>query len=508
MKIKKTFKESFGSNPWDPWSTKANITEGGMLDKYLLSRGLNPATLSKDVKIAHSKSNQFKQWAANQREEVEIDDNLIEASSGQLHRYLLSRGIDPMRVSKDSKIAHAKSNQFKQWAMSQTEEVQSEDHVAIAMGKQLDDEGSMVLNQLDMIEDAIEELRNVVKDPNMQLPAWVQSKITLAADYMDTVSHYMSSKNEDGMNEEVELEEGSIHDWFKKEKWVRMDTKGNIKGQCAREPGEGKPKCLPQAKAHALGKEGRAKAARRKRREDPNPNRSGKAINVRTEEVTQIDEKKDACYHKVKSRYKVWPSAYASGALVKCRKAGAKNWGNKSEEIEEGSVQDKLHAQHQTLRKKSGLPNPDYYKELGKSYDISDDKERLAKQSEIKKKYSVESVLYDDPKGTLTRVSERRKEMSRSARIIKALYKKKGMKEDTYDWEKDDKSTSSYGKKPKMSMSDDKASKVKKESDAAAVLSGGTTLTKQNRDIVELDPRMKVRSNKDAQDADDDNKSQ
>ena len=40
--------------------------------------------------------------------------------------------------------------------------------------------------------------------------------------------------------------------------------------------------------------------------------------------------KKDACYYKVKSRYDVWPSAYASGALVKCRKAGAENWGNKS----------------------------------------------------------------------------------------------------------------------------------------------------------------------------------
>ena len=40
---------------------------------------------------------------------------------------------------------------------------------------------------------------------------------------------------------------------------------------------------------------------------------------------------KDACYHKVKSRYSVWPSAYASGALVKCRKVGAANWGNKSE---------------------------------------------------------------------------------------------------------------------------------------------------------------------------------
>jgi len=45
---------------------------------------------------------------------------------------------------------------------------------------------------------------------------------------------------------------------------------------------------------------------------------------------SQLNEKQDACYHKVKSRYKVWPSAYASGALVKCRKVGAKNWGNKS----------------------------------------------------------------------------------------------------------------------------------------------------------------------------------
>ena len=45
----------------------------------------------------------------------------------------------------------------------------------------------------------------------------------------------------------------------------------------------------------------------------------------------QFDEaagEKDACYHKVKSRYKVWPSAYASGALSKCRKVGASNWGN------------------------------------------------------------------------------------------------------------------------------------------------------------------------------------
>lgn len=42
----------------------------------------------------------------------------------------------------------------------------------------------------------------------------------------------------------------------------------------------------------------------------------------------KVKAKKDACYHKVKARYSVWPSAYASGALAKCRKVGAANWGN------------------------------------------------------------------------------------------------------------------------------------------------------------------------------------
>ena len=38
---------------------------------------------------------------------------------------------------------------------------------------------------------------------------------------------------------------------------------------------------------------------------------------------------KDACYRKVKARYKVFPSAYASGAIAKCRKVGAANWGKR-----------------------------------------------------------------------------------------------------------------------------------------------------------------------------------
>ena len=49
-------------------------------------------------------------------------------------------------------------------------------------------------------------------------------------------------------------------------------------------------------------------------------------------EWLELREAKDACYYKVKSRYKVWPSAYGSASLVRCRKLGAKNWGNKTEQ--------------------------------------------------------------------------------------------------------------------------------------------------------------------------------
>jgi len=90
-----------------------------------------------------------------------------------------------------------------------------ESHVAIAMGKELDDEGSMIMNQLDQIERSIKMLRDTVKDPEMQIPAWVQSKVTLAADYMETVAGYMSSKNEK-VSEEVDLDEASPA-WQRKE---------------------------------------------------------------------------------------------------------------------------------------------------------------------------------------------------------------------------------------------------------------------------------------------------
>jgi len=185
------------------------------------------------------------------------------------------------------------------------------------------------------------------------------------------------------MNERHIKEEG-LRDWFGKSKskdgksgWVNVVTGDS----CASDkPGEGIPKCVSSAKRASMSKKERRSAAAAKRRKDPGQQQktgAAKPTMVKTDRKTQKEEKfvppykelktvakekekkkkfqmnakeaeiveakdkkgkgsgtKDACYHKVKSRYSVWPSAYASGALVKCRKVGAANWGNKSEETE------------------------------------------------------------------------------------------------------------------------------------------------------------------------------
>lgn len=152
-------------------------------------------------------------------------------------------------------------------------------------------------------------------------------------------------------------EAGSLRRWFldseskdKKPGWVEV-----ISGEpCAREKGEEDetPKCVSSDKRASMTKSERISAQRRKSAADPNqPEKTGaaKPTYVSTDspkkkmkEEMDVQEakdkpgkgsgKKDACYHKVKSRYSVWPSAYASGALVKCRNVGAANWGTKSEE--------------------------------------------------------------------------------------------------------------------------------------------------------------------------------
>ena len=152
-----------------------------------------------------------------------------------------------------------------------------------------------------------------------------------------------------------DVKEGNLHKWFQskskdgKPGWVNVVTGGTCASD---EPGEGVPKCVSSEKRASMTQAERRAAARRKKAADPGQQQktgAAKPTYVPTDEpkkkmkeemdLQEVKDKegkgsgkKDACYHKVKSRYSVWPSAYASGALVKCRRVGADNWGTKSEE--------------------------------------------------------------------------------------------------------------------------------------------------------------------------------
>ena len=142
----------------------------------------------------------------------------------------------------------------------------------------------------------------------------------------------------------MSISEGSLHKWFKgskskdgKKGWVNVVTGGTCASD---EPGEGTPKCVSSSKRASMTKSERLSAARRKKKADPNQQQksgAAKPTYVKTD-IKEEDKKgkgsgtKDACYHKVKASAKVWPSAYASGRLVQCRKKGAANYGNSKKE--------------------------------------------------------------------------------------------------------------------------------------------------------------------------------
>ena len=222
-----------------------------------------------------------------------------------------------------------------------------------------DHEYSMARSELKTVSNAVKRLQKKMgKKGEGNLEAWVQSKITKAADYIDTAADYVT-------NEETDKEEG-LRDWFGKSRskdgkkgWVNVVTGDS----CASDkPGEGIPKCVSSAKRASMSKKERLAAAAAKKREDPGQQeKSGasKPTMVKTDRKVRKEEmevneakdkpgkssgKKDACYNKVKSRYSVWPSAYASGALVKCRKVGAANWGNKSESYDFSNWRDDFKA--------------------------------------------------------------------------------------------------------------------------------------------------------------------
>lgn len=343
-------KPTFGTNPMDPWSAKAGISE---------------------------------------------------SESGLLKRYLLSRGIDPRYVTKDTRISHAKSGQFLKW---------KSDHIADRTTNEEVDKKDTVTFDIPLLIRVLELAREDIKS-DMDLHRVVERLINIRDKGMLTMDDYDTIAN---IKEEVErIFEISVelqHSYFKKAHAQKYDKTGTT------------PKAVKQKRTKGMAK-----------------------VVSRTLKRNVIGLPKG-----------VDPSEGGKYTADSVEVEGTP--------LQEGSA---------ALRMAKALQKAKQERELK-------DQSREAREKQQTTPVKEESCSCGA-------------ERSKSARIIKSLYKKFNMKEDMYDFEKDDKSIETYGKKPKVNKMDKDAEPSKSKIQAAAVLSGGTTLTGQSRDTVEIDPIMRVR---------------
>ena len=375
------------------YSAKSQVSEDGSLSTYLSSRGINPKFVSRDTKISHAKSNEFKTWKKNHM----FEDNLNE--SAMLDKYLMSRGINPSTLPTNQKVAYAKSQQFIVWKQHHVnEDITKDKSDGDTRSKQAHSPTAVRQGELDKAAKF-----NIVKPVHTQTPIKKEGSQT---GHLTPESVQMSeSPKEGGKKKFSGMFNPAPKGTFAYDQAIRKKKHDDIEKQQSKS-GEGMTSAIDRLQKH-LNKEG--------------------------SEMTDL-QKKAAKYDFTKTK---------SGLEVPKQKKPFR-MGNEP---------------------------------IVKNEDVMDPQAAIAK------------VPDTDPS-----ISERTRQLSKSARMIKALYKSKRMvKEDLVDHEKEDKSVATYGKKPKFDKADEKDSAGENKPNAAAVMTGGTTLTGEKRDDVEIDPMMRLR---------------
>jgi hypothetical protein len=419
-------KATFGTDPTNPWSMKANINEDRYLDQFLSTRGINPKFVTKNIKVAHSKSNEYLNWRRSHVTEETDQKDMVCFDIPLLIRVLEFTREEMKTDIELHNMVERLINMRETYPLTMTEydsitqKLVKENHIAIAMGKMLDDEGSMVLSQLDEIERCAGMIRKYIgKDYEKQLPAWVQAKITIASDYISTVGTYLASKNE-------KVNENDLHNDF-----LKMLKDKGIQHRVHGTPDQEKQRTMDKLVAN-------------KAKVDASPKAPAK------------------------------PGTFGS-----THGYGQGRYMGDSVELE-GNQLDEISSELLGRYKDKAKKSADDLTASGKHKQSTDRWMNVMK--------ATGKQIDNTSKGI--RKALNKEEMMKSARIIKSIYKNKGIKEEMYDHEKDDKGSQSYGKPPKVGKS---KAEGEDKTQAAAILKGGTTLTGQGRDTIEIDPMMRTR---------------
>jgi hypothetical protein len=513
-----------GVNPMDPWSAKANISEASekeLLHRFLKSKGINPIFVSTDTKIAHSKSGEFIKWRRDHDFQEQIEPEIL--------KQMIDEGVftDDESIAKHLVKKYGKNVDAHQIRLAhhfhpekhKTTPERIAGHVNRLLGKPVTEGKSPRLTSLDKFRQAAAEREKKHNEIEKQMKARHAAGKEDMKGSIDRLEKHLN-KEESEVNEADQKFIDSLNKLAKTHKVgdsVTVNSKffGKQKGKVTK---------VDNQSVHVV-RDG--KSSSEKYPHD--------AV-VKEEVVTEKNDSHTHAAHYEDPKTGEWTGmnlliAKDDEDAIRqanekckegCRLTKVERHITVKEEVEQideiskstlDSYKDKSSASLKNAKMNRDAAEPG--KNMSKSFaDLHAKSNAIAKKrvkglmGYLQRKQGVkpmgEDVYQDAQAATQTAfdmgttpnqtepTSSRRSEMSKSARIIKSLYKKhKMVKEEMYDHEKEDKSVQTYGKKPKMAATDKKDSFGENKPDAAAIMSGGTTLTGGKRDDVEIDPMMR-----------------
>lgn len=610
-------KSTFGTNPNDPWSAKYNVAESNDLDRYLKSRGINPAFVSKDTKIAHSKSGEFAKWKRDhQFEEVQTEQMATSRHTPtEIRQHELKK-----RVHKHNEIGGVKSEAWDQPDYEQS--IKARQAEADKKAKEQSKEGvKKLLNKYythNKKEHHMEEVEQIDELKKSTLASYTQ-KASADMSNREFAAGQRSGRGEGNVVTDPDIKkskkryvgiikathklakEERLNDFQKTKEDLNIDILENEEMWASRVIDEGKmgdlageigrhlDKHIDDYKTHGgaehLGYKTIDTAKKIVKSHNLHPTHAQKFVNDYVEKrlsEEQLDEISqhtlDKAWHKryqqaisaerggpewekahksMKHINKVSlkrtqdklmhmakhdPEAFKKSAVASadadrargwsiesrdmcpvcgqtpcnCTHISEDNFGVKTPSLEQIAKKHKVSMEELKKAHEEGVKvEMEHTKDKETASEIARDhlNERPYYYKKLKKcveqfENMIEDIFQDSQAATQTSfdganspddtVQNRKRQLSKSARMVKALYKKHKVNEEMYDHEKEDKSVATYGKKPKFTKNDDDAG-----DQAVAVMSGGKTLTGEPRDDVEIDPMMKTRPNGSEDDAKD-----
>ena len=528
--------KKFGTDPWEPWSATNQVSENsikgqraGTLARYLKSRGINPTFVSKDQRIAHTKSDTYKKWMRDHMfESIDVPEQpeTADKNASDAQMSYAKKNKKKLHISKNIETPPG-SMVRKTMESVELDEVLTKSTTA---GETIDDfvhsKNKMFAgdSKAQRIKRALGAYKQKAQAQTKELKKHTKGEYGgIAQRMLDRRNKglQMVSKREHKIETSSDVTEGAPIIVMPSHKRLEKKHKPSLsrgmdpaKAQGEQDARDGKPYNNPYPFKKELGAPGNWGHNSYKASYDSVKKgvAEGTISDLLNKDPTSPKFNDHSAPRKTKHSGST-PTPYEQGRLDAHRKKSYNNIHNSEQDAEDYKtgyrhVKSRQGVAEEKKDSRSASEKmSDYAVKRHKVYQgIADkQKEHIKKWNDDHKdephlQIPVKEDIYQDGQSatqTVFDMGNNTDDTSQRFNRVKNAMKKKHVKEDTYDWEKADKSVATPGKKPKMDKSNEKTGEATTKPKAAAVLSGGTTMTGEPRDMIEIDPSMQGRPGQD-----------